>query len=63
MATSLISSVKNEFMVELEIFELFDCPTIESLAELITDKLTELIESMNEDEVEAYLNMEKNYGT
>ena len=63
MATQLIAAIKNEFLVELEIFELFDCPTVLRLADMITNKLAKLIDSMDINEIDAYLEMENNYGS
>lgn len=58
MATQLIAIIKDEFLVELEMNELFDCSTVSELAEMITIKLSDLIEQMDEQEIDSYLGTE-----
>lgn len=62
MAIQLIAAIKDEFLVELEIDELFDCSTISKLADMVADKLGDLIDGMDEQEIDAYLERKKEYG-
>jgi acyl transferase domain-containing protein len=63
MATQLLSAIKDRFLVDLEIDELFGCPTVSKLADKVAEKLNDLIEQMDEQEMEACLEMEDRYGS
>ncbi|EHJ53369.1 type I polyketide synthase [Streptococcus macacae] len=59
MATQLIAAVKDEFFVELEVDDLFDYPTVSKLAELITERLENFIDLMDEQEINSLLRTEE----
>lgn len=61
MATELIAIIMDEFLIEIEMNELFDCLTILEMAEMIKIKLSNLIEQMDDNEVAAYLETENKY--
>lgn len=61
MATELIAIIMDEFLIEIEMNELFDCLTILEMAEMIKIKLSNLIELMDDNEVAAYLETENKY--
>ncbi|MDR2023784.1 MAG: phosphopantetheine-binding protein [Hungatella sp.] len=61
MASQLIAEIRDEFLVELEIEELFSCPTISRLSLMIAEKLSDLIEQMEDQEIDAYLKTENTY--
>ena len=61
MGSQLIAEIKEEFLVDMEIEELFSCPTISKLSHVIAEKLRDFIEHMDEQEIEAYLKMENTY--
>jgi amino acid adenylation domain-containing protein len=54
LGMQLVMRIRGLFGVELTLQELFDAPTVSSLALLIEDKLVESINSMSDREVESY---------
>jgi acyl carrier protein len=55
LATRLIARVRDIFQVELPLRSVFETPTIAALAVRVEELLLEKIESMTEDELEAFL--------
>ena len=61
MGTQLIAAIKDEFLVDLEVDELFECSTVSKLTDMIVSKLWDLVDLMDEREVNSYLEMENEY--
>ena len=59
MATQLTAAVKEEFLIDLEMDDLFDCSTVSKLAKLVEKRLKEFIESMDDQEVDRLLRIEE----
>ena len=59
MGTQLTAAVKDEFLIDLEMDDLFDCSTVSKLAKLVEKRLKELIESMDDQEVDRLLRIEE----